>query len=44
MIAEYLGISQPAVSQMLETARTLQREDQKFSRAVEEILNLYFEL
>jgi predicted transcriptional regulator len=42
MIAVYLDISQPAVSQMLETARALQRKDQKFSRAVEEIRRLTF--
>ncbi|MBW3671825.1 MAG: transposase [Acidobacteria bacterium] len=42
MIAEYLMISQPAVSQMLEKARALQRKDQKFSRAVEAVRKLIF--
>ena len=40
MIAEYLDISQPAVSQMLESARRLQRKDHDFTRSVETIRKL----
>ena len=40
MIAEMLGISQPAVSQMLQTATKLRKSDRQFQRSVNSIRKL----